>query len=31
MDGVEEIAILPDAEGDVDNVAPRDGGDQETS
>jgi hypothetical protein len=27
-DGVEEIAILLDAEGDVDNAAPRDGGDQ---
>jgi hypothetical protein len=27
-DGVEEIAILPNAEGDVDNVAPLDGGDQ---
>jgi hypothetical protein len=29
-DGVEEIAILLDAEGDVDNATPRDGGDQET-
>ena len=26
---VQDYAILPDAEGDVDNAAPRDGGDQE--
>jgi hypothetical protein len=26
---VQDNAILPDAEGDVDNVAPRYGGDQE--
>jgi hypothetical protein len=27
---VQDNAILPDAEGDVDNAAPGDGGDQET-
>jgi hypothetical protein len=29
-ENVQDNAILPDAEGDVDNVAPRNGGDQET-
>jgi hypothetical protein len=28
-DGVKEIAILPDVEGDVDNAASEDGGGQE--
>jgi hypothetical protein len=27
---VQDNTILPDAEGDVDNAAPQDGGDQET-
>jgi hypothetical protein len=27
---VQDNTILPDAKGDVDNAAPRDGGDQET-